>query len=305
MRIVSLLPSTTEIVCALGMESGLVGRSHECDYPASVQGLPACTSPKYQTGGASYEIDQRVKALIQEGLSVYRVDAELLAALDPDVILTQDHCEVCAASYSDVKKAVGHYFGDSVEIISVSPVDLDGVFLSIEEIAEAVHAERQGAELLKKMIDKLNSLQAKTSKLPAPEIVCIEWLNPLMTAGNWFPELAGMAGGEALLAQAGRHSPSIEWENVLQLDPDLLLIAPCGYGIEQTMQETEELTRKTGWDQLKAVQNKRVFIMDGNRYFNRPGPGLIDSAEILAEIFHPGIFDPKYYRTGWINMDEA
>lgn len=273
MRIVSLLPSTTEIICALGLESDLVGRSHECDYPESVRSLPACTAPKYKTDGTSYQIDQRVRAIVQEGLSVYRVDADLLAALEPDLVLTQDHCEVCAASYAEVKKAVDRLLENDVKIVSVSPTDLDEIFLSIQQIADAAGAEEQGTELIQKMTNRFNELQSRTENLPNPQVLCVEWIDPLMTAGNWFPELVEIAGGNSLLSEAGDHSAETAWERVVEEDPDLLLISPCGYSISQTLDEIEYLIGLTGWDQLRAVRNDRVFVMDGNRYFNRPGPG--------------------------------
>jgi len=300
MRIVSLLPSTTEIVCELGLESSLVGRSHQCDHPEAVRSLPACTSPKYDTGGTAGEIDRRVTELLRDGLSVYRVDAEKLASLEPDIILTQDHCEVCAASLDEVKEAAGKYLGDHVQIVSVSPTDLDGVFLSIQKIAEAVNAEEAGTELIQTMIDRFNELQGKTANLPAPRVVCIEWIDPLMTAGNWFPELVEVAGGIALLSEPGEHSARAAWTEVVERDPDLLLVAPCGYSIRQTRDEMGRLSGLDGWNSLDAVKNGRIFLMDGNRYFHRPGPGLADSARILAEIFHPGLFDPEHRSDGWI-----
>lgn len=304
MRIVSLLPSATEIACALGLEAQLVGRSHECDYPSAVESLPACTAPKYASDGTSYEIDQRVKAIVQEGLSVYRVDAELLNTLKPDVILTQDHCEVCAASYADVKRAVQQQTHSDVEIVSVSPTDLDGIFLSIEKISRTLKVEEKGVRLIQQITNDLNILQSETSRLPSPAVGCIEWIEPLMTAGNWMPELIEIAGGKAVLAEAGTHSSGIEWSSIQQADPDLLLIAPCGYDIDQTLKETEVLKAKPGWEQLEAVQNDRVYVMDGNRYFNRPGPRIVDSARILAEIFYPHHFEANYHPDGWIKLSQ-
>ncbi|MDR8393049.1 cobalamin-binding protein [Aliifodinibius sp. S!AR15-10] len=301
MRIVSLLPSITEIICALEMESHLVGRSHECDFPSSVQELPACTAPKYKGDGTSYEIDQQVKSLVQEGLSVYRVDAELLVSLEPDLILTQDHCEVCAASYTDVKRAVQETLDQDIDILSVSPSNLDEVLLSIQKIAEAVDREEEGTQLIKGMIMKWNNIQGKAANLPSPEVACIEWIDPLMSAGNWFPELVNIAGGNFKLGTPGDPSPWIGWEQVLAEDPDILLVSPCGYSISQTENEMQELTSKDEWNELQAVKNGRVFLMEGHHYFHRPGPRLVESAEILAEIFHPGIFEPKHRNTGWVN----
>ncbi|MFH5831320.1 cobalamin-binding protein [Halalkalibaculum sp. DA384] len=302
MRIVSLLPGTTEIVCALGLESQLVGRSHECDFPASVRALPACTEPKYQAEGTSRQVDQRITTLIREGLSIYRVDASLLASLEPDIILTQDHCEVCAASYAEVRQAVQEQLSSSVEILSVSPTDLDEVFLAINQIGEALGVPEKGTALIKSMITRFNEIQSRTGQLPSPEVVSIEWIDPLMASGNWFPELVRIAGGTSLLGTAGEPSPWIDWSQLEEQDPDILLVSPCGYSLNKTAGEMITLTSHPGWSRLKAVQQNRVFLAEGHHYFHRPGPRLTDSAEILAEIFHPGIFDPGHHKSGWIKF---
>lgn len=300
MRIVSLLPSTTEIIASLGKKNELVGRSHECDFPAGITSLPSCTEPKFKPDGTSYEIDQRVKALLQEGLSVYRVDAEKLAALNPDLIITQDHCEVCAASVDEVKQAVRERLGDHVEVISVSPTDLSSVVDSIRTIADAIGADAQS--LINKMKAKLQAIQDKTIDLRHPKLMALEWLDPLMSAGNWVPELIQIAGGHPLGAEAGLHSPRIEWGKLQELDPDIITLMPCGFSIEQTLSEISKLTSRKGWENFRAVKNKQVFILDGNQYFNRPGPRLVDSTQILAEILHPSVFRKGKTHTGWINL---
>lgn len=300
MRIVSLLPSTTEIITVLGKEDELVGRSHECDFPADIRALPSCTEPKFNSDGTSYEIDQRVKALLQEGLSVYRVDEEQLATLNPDVIITQDHCEVCAASVDEVKEAVKSRLGDHVEVISVSPTDLSSVIDSIRTIAEAINADPQ--PLMNQMKSELQAIQQKTMELRHPKVLAIEWLDPLMSAGNWMPELIQLAGGHPVGAEAGQHSPWMKWSAIEQQDPDIITIMPCGYSIEQTLSEITALTSQPGWDNLRAVKNKQVYLLDGNQYFNRPGPRLVDSTQILAEIIHPGAFRNKGNHDGWINL---
>ena len=301
MRIVSLLPSTTEIVAALGKKDQLVGRSHECNYPDRINDLPACTEPKFNPDGSSYEIDQQVKALLQEGLSVYRVDAEKLKTLNPDIILTQDHCEVCATSFDEVQEAVQSTLDSDVEVISVSPTDLSSWVQSIRTIAEAIDGEESAEELTGRMKSELQALQQKTIELTPPKVLSIEWMDPLMTAGNWIPELVQVAGGIPVGAEAGHHSPKISWHTVQQLNPDIITIIPCGYSIDETLSEISALTSRNGWSQLRAVKNKQVFIADGDHYFNRPGPRLVDSARILAEIIHPSLFreeePPK-----WINL---
>lgn len=302
-RILSLLPSTTEIVCALGMKENLVGRSHECDYPASVEKLPACTEPKFKPDGTSYQIDQRVKALLQEGLSVYRVDADLLADLKPDVIITQDQCEVCAASLPEVREAVEETLDKDVNIVSVSPADLSGVFDSIHEIAASINAGPRADQLVRNMKNEFESIQTQAKKANIKNICCLEWLEPLMAAGNWIPELVEIAGGRALGAVAGKHSPQFEWRNLLELDPEVISIMPCGYAINKTLSEMDTLKKHQNWDKLKAVEDGHVYLLDGNQYFNRPGPRLTDSARIFAEILHPDLFKDKYRNIGWLKFN--
>lgn len=302
MRIVSLLPSTTEIVAALGMQDHLVGRSHECDYPEGVTSLPACTEPKFEPDGTSYEIDQRVKALLQEGLSVYRVDEQQLAALNPDLIITQDHCEVCAASVDEVTQAARTRLGDHVEVLSVSPTDLSSVVSSIRTIASAIGAEQEAERLTAQMKSKLKQIQDDVSDLQWPNVLAIEWMEPLMSAGNWVPQLIQLAGGQPMEAEAGEHSPWIEWEKIQQLNPDIITVMPCGYTLKQTISEISTLTGRPGWSELRAVQNKQVYLLDGHHYFNRPGPRLVDSTRILAEVLHPSIFRKETTSSGWLNL---
>lgn len=304
MRVVSLLPSITEIVVALGKKGTLVGRSHECNYPSDIISLPACTEPKFNPDGTSYQIDQRVKAVLQEGLAVYRVDAELLKQLNPDVILTQDHCDVCATSFTEVKEVVQSSLNDEVNVVSVSPTDLSSFVDSIRTIAQAIDAEDEAQKLTTEMKEQLQEIQQQTLPLYAPGVLCIEWLDPLMVAGNWIPELVQLAGGNPLIAEAGKHSPWLEWTQVQQADPDIITITPCGYGISETLSELSSLEERPGWKSLKAVQNHQVFIMDGDHYFNRPGPRLVDSTRILAEIIHPGRFRKTNAHPGWLNLHD-
>lgn len=303
LRIVSLLPSTTEIVCALGMKSNLVGRSHECDYPASVKELPACTEPKFEADGTSYQVDQRVKALLQDGLSVYRVDADVLSALEPDVIITQDQCEVCAASLSDVRKATEEILGKEMSLVSVSPTDLSGVLDSIQTIADSLDVKNKGKQLIQNMRSDFDSIQNKARKGTVRNICCIEWLEPMMAAGNWMPELVEIAGGRELGAVAGKHSPYFEWDNLLELNPEVIAIVPCGYTIDKTLSEMDTLAKHKSWEKLEAVRTGEVYLLDGNHFFNRSGPRLTDSARIFAEILHPDIFEPRHRNTGWIKFN--
>ncbi len=299
-RIVSLIASATEIVCALGCESRLVGRSHECDYPESVRRLPVCTTPKFATDGTSYEVDQRVKALVQEGLSVYRVDGAKLRELRPTVIVTQSHCEVCAVSERVVQEAVCDWLEARPTIVSLAPNNLADVWNGILQVSDALSVPVNGRKLVERLSKRMQDIAAQASSVEhRPTIACIEWIEPLMACGNWMPELVAMAGGVNLFGEAGRHSPWMTWDQLQTADPDVLFIVPCGFDIAKTRQEVHHLTARAGWDTLRAVHQGHVCLADGNQYFNRPGPRLAESLEILAEVLHPERFAFGHQGTGW------
>jgi iron complex transport system substrate-binding protein len=299
-RIVSLIASATEIVCALGFEGDLVGRSHECDFPESVKRLPVCTAPKFNTEGTSYQIDQRVKAILQEGLSVYRVDAERLRELGPDVIVTQSHCEVCAVSLRDVERAVCSWLGACPRLVSLAPDALADVWTGIGQVAEALDARERGAELIRSLQARMAAVTDRARTLAGrPAVACVEWIEPLMAAGNWMPELVEMAGGVNLFGAAGRHAPWLSWEELCARDPEVIVLLPCGFDIARTRQDLPLLADRPEWPRLRAVRAGRVFLTDGNQYFNRPGPRLAESVEILAELLHPGVFAFGHEGVGW------
>jgi iron complex transport system substrate-binding protein len=303
LRIVSLIASATEIVCALGFESQLVGRSHECDFPASVKRLPVCASPKFEVEGLSYEIDERVKAILQEALSVYRVDADLLERLRPTHIITQSQCEVCAVSLKDVEQAVCQFTGSQPNVVSLEPNALADVWSDIRRVAVALNEPGRGEELVARLRRRMDEIAARAqTAVSRPTVACVEWIEPLMAAGNWMPELVEMAGGVNLFGEVGRHSPWMEWEEMAAADPDVIFISPCGFDIARTMQETDLLTGKPEWRELKAVKDNHVFVADGNQYFNRPGPRLVESLEILAETLHPELFHFGHEGKGWIRI---
>lgn len=300
LRIVSLIASSTEIVCALGCEDWLIGRSHECDFPESVKKLPICTATKFVTDGTSYEIDQRVKAILQESLSVYRVDAEKLKQLRPEVIMTQTQCEVCAVSLRDVEAAVCALIDSKPQIVSLQPNTLADVWLDIMRVAEAFGVHERGRTLVQQLQQRMAAIAEAAQALPnKPRVACIEWIEPLMAAGNWMPELVQMAGGINLFGEAGKHSPWMTWEQLCEKDPDIILVLPCGFDIPRTRQEMPVLRQNSEWAQLQAARHHRVFLADGNQYFNRPGPRLMESLEILAEIFYPQVFSFGHAGTGW------
>ena len=291
-RVVSLLPSLTEIVCALGLQERLVGRSHECDHPPGIKRLPVLTRPKLDPEKSSREIDDDVVRLVREGLSVYRVEAERLRDLRPDVILTQDHCEVCAASLRDVEAAVCDWAGGRPRLVSLSPSSLGDVWGDFQRVSDALGVPDRGRALVRELTDRVTAVGEATGGLPdPPSVACIEWIDPLMAAGNWMPELVHLAGGRNLFGATGQHSPRLEWEALRAADPDLLLVLPCGFDLPRTREEMAPLARRPDWRELSAVRSGRVFLTDGNRYFNRPGPRLVESLEILAEILHPARFD--------------
>ncbi|WP_088893250.1 cobalamin-binding protein [Leptolyngbya ohadii] len=299
-RIVSLIPSATEIVHRLGLTDALVGRSHECDYPVQVKNLPICTEPKFNPEGTSQEIHDRVTNLLQSALSVYRVKTDVLEELQPTHILTQAQCEVCAVSLADVEQAVGTLVSSQPQIISLQPNRLSELWTDLDRVASAFGIS--AVALTADLQTRIDFCVEKTRLLSAaerPMVACIEWIEPLMAAGNWIPELVNLAGGQSLFGTVGQHSPWLKWEDLIQANPEAIVIMPCGFDLERTVQEARTLQQHPDWATLRAVQTDRVYVTDGNQYFNRPGPRLVDSLEILAEILHPNRFSFGYKGHGW------
>lgn len=305
-RIVSLIASSTEIVHALGMGEYMVGRSHECDYPESVKSLPVCTSPKFRTDGTSYEIDQRVKAVLQEALSVYRVDAEMLEKLSPTHIITQAQCEVCAVSLKDVEAAACQMIASHPKIVSLEPNSLADLFDDIRRVAASLEIEERGESLVSRLKSQMKDIADLAARLPGrPSVACIEWIDPLMAGGNWMPEIIEMAGGRNLFGVAGAHSPWMHWSDVVEADPDIILVTPCGFDISRTLKEMHLLGDRKEYRDLKAVESKNVFVADGNQYFNRPGPRVLESLKILADIIHPEAFAFGMEGIGWVRYTQS
>ena len=305
-RIVSLIPSATEIVAALGFESELVGRSHECDFPASVRDLPPLTAPKFDLNGNSRQIDERVKNVLglqrqaQDALSVYSVDEAKLNDLQPDIIITQAQCEVCAVSLTEVERVCREYLDTPAQIVSLEPMQLSDLFADIQRVAEALNVPERGVELTLRLRERMDDIAHRAADLPTPKVATIEWIDPIMAGGNWMPELVGMAGGIELFGRAGKHSPWLEWDDLWAADPDVIIVLPCGFDIERAREEMPALTQRPGWKSLRAIRNGQVYLTDGNQYFNRPGPRLVESLEILAEIIHPEAFHFGHEMTGWM-----
>jgi len=285
-RIVSLLPSATEIVCALGLEANLVGRSHECDYPASVVRLPALTAPRFDPHGSSREIDERVRDIVERVLSVYQVDAVALRELHPDFIVTQSQCEICAVSEDEVIRAVDDWTGARPEVVSLGAMTLEDVWQDIERVAVRLGVEDRGIRLGAQLRQRVGAITARAARGPvSPKVVSLEWLDPLMGAGTWIPEMVTAAGGVNLKGAQGGHAPTIALADLADADPDIIVAAPCGFSLEHSLEETMPLYRFPMWQQLRAVREGHVYAVDGNQYFNRPGPRIVESIEILAEIF--------------------
>ncbi|HEY7127105.1 MAG TPA: cobalamin-binding protein [Ktedonobacterales bacterium] len=294
MRVVSLLASATEMIAELGCLDQLVGRSHECDYPPAVTALPVVSQVQIEVATTSAEIDTQIKALSQaarqenpalKALSIYRIDIERLQGLLPDIIFTQTQCEVCAVSERDVALAVKQLIGLQPRIISLAPYRLADVWEDVLRVGAALERERQARQLVAGYQARLERLHAHTAALSArPRVAILEWLDPLMAAGNWTPELVEIAGGINLFGEVGTHSPWLAWEELVSADPDVIILTPCGFSLERTLQDIPLLEAHPSWARLSAVRNGRVFAVDGNQYFNRSGPRLVESAEILATL---------------------
>ena len=290
-RIVSLISSATEIVDALGQLPNLVGRSHECDYPEAVQSLPVCTRPRIAVDASSAEIDRLVKQSARESISIYDVFDDVIERLEPTHILTQIHCDVCAVSLRDVEAAMARGLKSRPKVVSLQPDSLTEIWNDIRRVAASLGIPERGEPLIADLQARMG-LDLPTAR---PTVACIEWLEPLMAAGNWTPELIEMAGGRNLFGEAGRHSPWLTWEEVTAADPDIIILAPCGFSLARTEQELYWMTGRPGWSALRA----RVYLADGNQFFNRPGPRVLETQRILAEIIHPERFEPTLRGAGW------
>lgn len=299
----SLLPSATEILCALGLTDQIVGVSHECDFPPEIVGRPVLTEAKLDPHRGSAEIDRDVRALVGDGLSVYRIRTEMLAELKPDLIITQDQCEVCAVSLPEVEAAARTCLGGDVEIVSLRPSSLADVFADIRRVADATERRAQAGTLITGLEERLAALRSRHAHLHGrPRVACIEWIEPLMVAGHWLPELVEIAGGTYDLVAPGALSPTLSWERLVESRPEVLVLMPCGFKLEQTARELPALVAREEWKSLPAVRDRRVYAVDGNAYFNRPGPRLVDSAEILAGLVQPGFYADLLPRAAWVKI---
>jgi iron complex transport system substrate-binding protein len=285
-RIVSLISSATEIVYALGER--VVGRSHECDYPPRVLTLPCCTRPRIPVTGSSLEIDTLVKQSAVEAISIYEVFDDVLEQLQPTHILTQTQCEVCAVSLRDVERSCASRLASSPQIVSLQPNALADIWEDMRRVARCLGIAEKGEAAVAALRARMADISARAKSQPErPSVACIEWLAPLMAAGNWMPELVEMAGGVNLFGEAGKHSPWMTWEELIERDPDVIVAMPCGFDLARTQREMYWLTENPAFSRLKAARTGRVHAVDGNSYFNRPGPRIVESLEQLAALLHP------------------
>jgi len=290
-RIASLLPSATEIVRALGVQGELVGRSHECDYPPGVRELPALTRTRLGTSASSLAIDGDVRHLTERALALYEVDLDALAAARPDVIVTQDLCAVCAVSFGDVCRATERVLGHGVSIVSLRPERLSDVWNDVRRVGEALGRAREGDVCARELEERVRSIAERARHGGArPSVLSVEWLSPVMIGGLWMPELIELSGGTPLVTRPGEHAPTLGADDLARLDPDIVLLKPCGFELERTLAERALVAESLPWGRWRAVREGRVFVTDGNAFFNRSGPRLVESLEILAACVNPREF---------------
>jgi len=290
LRIASLLPSATEICFALGLGDWLVGVSHECDFPPQARDKPVLTAPKIDAHVSSAEIDRQVNSLVSQGLSLYQIDEQLLRELRPDLILTQDVCHVCAVPFGEVREATRRLLGAEADILSLSPRTLQDVFEDIGRVGSATGSEVAAQRLVAGLQERVESLRAETSKLRHQRVLVLEWLDPPMAASHWTPELIRIAGGHPIVGRDAEPSRPTEWKRIRDEAPEVVLVAPCGFQVEQSLREMAELIKRPGFAETPAAQQGRLAVVDGSSYFNRSGPRLVDSAEIAALVIHPQHF---------------
>ena len=286
MKLVSLLPSATEILVKLGLEENLVGVSHECDYPETVQSLPRLTSTRVNPSLDSSAINKSVLEVMRNAVSVYDLDVELLKSLKPDFIVTQDLCDVCAVSFSQVEQACRELVG--AKIISLRPKVLGDIWNDVLSTSETLGVKQKGQQFLEEVDRRVEAVRDRLADRgnERPKVLTIEWIDPIYVGGMWLPEMIDIAGGQVCIAEIGQPAPVVDREALTQTNPDVVVVKPCGYKLDQTLKEMELLKK-----QIPAWSNPpRTYLVDGNSYFNRPGPRILDSLEILAHCTHPDLF---------------
>ena len=290
MRICSLLPSATEILYAIGLGDSVLGVTHECDFPADAATKPALIRPRVDPQAMPAEIDRKVSEIIARGESIYSVDAELLSSLAPDLILTQDLCHVCAASPDDLATALTR-FPRQPQVLSLTPRSLAEVWDDIRRVGDATGRRREAEALAAALEKRVAAVEAKSARAGSrPRVLCLEWLDPYFVGGHWIPEMVCKAGGEDVLGRLRQPSYKVSGDQILESQPDIVVIMPCGYGTARVAAEFRLDQLPSGAEALPAVKERQVFAVDANSYFSRPGPRLADGVELLAHIFHPSLF---------------
>jgi iron complex transport system substrate-binding protein len=291
-RIASLLPSATEIVCSLGRTELLVGVSHDCNFPPEIVGRPVLTEPGPGIEQDAEDTDDAIGHLVRRSLSALRIREEALRAARPDLIVTQDRCEVCQISIAELTEAVRAWLDSEVEIVSLKPSRLEAVFAGVLRVASTIRRESQGRVLVNNMREQLSEIRQRAARARnRPRVACIQWVEPLMLAGNWIPDLVELCGGEYGLLEPGKPSTVIEWSDLLSYQPEALIIIPCGVTVRETHHNWwPMMTGRPEWAELTAVRNKRVYSADADAYLNRPGPRLVDGALLLAGLIQPSFF---------------
>lgn len=284
----------------MGYGDLLVGRSHECDHPPSVSALAVCSRPRITIDASGDAIDRSIRTIVSQGLSIYEIDEETLRSLAPDFIITQTQCEVCAVSERDVERAVRDWLDGDAEIVSLHPGHLEDVWADIIRVAEALGNRRNGEDVVTALRERMAGIAGSMAAVAErPRVATIEWIEPLMAGGNWMPELVGMAGGENLFGEAGEHSPWMSFDTLRDASPDVIVVCPCGFDLPRTRAEIAPLVDHPEWRSLEAVENGRVYLADGHNFFNRPGPRLVESLEILTEMLHPECAGSRHRGKAW------
>ena len=290
MKIVSFLPSATEMVCALGLGDRLAGITHECDFPPEVKQKPVVVRSAIETKGLTpSQIDEAVSRAIRSGQSLYTVDENLLKRISPDLILTQDLCQVCAPSGNEVGRVL-RLLPVPPRILWMTPKALSGIFENIRQLGEATEKVGSALKLVDRLRDRVDSISERTADLDRPRVFCMEWLQPPYNAGHWMAEVVELAGGSDKLARRGQDSVRLPWETIQEYAPEILVLSPCGFSVPEVIRQALLLPSYPGWDQLPAVKNGRVYAVDANSYFARPGPRIVDGVELLAHLIHPDRF---------------
>jgi iron complex transport system substrate-binding protein len=304
LKICSLLPSATEIVFALDRGDHLVAVTHECDFPPEVARLPVITRSAldHRTHG-SREIHNHISSAVHAGSSIYVLDQDLLARLNPDLILTQELCDVCAVSYEVVEKAV-HRLEGHRRILSLEPTSLGGILATVEQIGEATGAQERAVAVVRELQERIDQIAARAQTASGrPRVFAMEWLDPPFTAGHWVPEMIRLAGGRDELAREGCPSSQIDWGRIAEHDPEIVILMPCGFTLERTSEEFARVTLPDEWLGLSAARSRHVYAVNGSAYFNRPGPRIVEGLEILAEIMHPELFPRTMARGAWQRLE--